>query len=349
MSMLVEVNRSRTAAAGVDPGRYAQVVAAMTDLGRWPEAFVAVAREHLEIARRAEAGARSVSAAQAYRDASLWFHFAACVPDADADRVRAVETNAARALRSALSLEPEEATYTIDGRDAAEPFVALVQRPARVENPPMVLLIPGLDSSKEEFQAVAAQLRMRGMATVSIDGPGQGEVVGVAPPQPRYERVVAAVLERLDDVQGVDLDRVAAIGLSLGGYYVARAAAFEPRITAAVAVTGPYSLANWDALPVPLQTTLTVRANGHDARDIAGAIDLSLVAASIRQPLLVVCGEKDPVVSPADMHRLAAQAPGAELLSVPDGDHLCANSMWAWLPVAADWLAAQLGATTPLG
>lgn len=344
IEQLTEVNRTRSAAAGLDPSQYAQVTDTLTDLAQWPAAFGRAAEEHLDLAHQAESQDRPVSAAQAYRDASRWFHFATCVPDADTPTVRDAETRAAAALRAALTLESPtgEVVGRIEALDSDTPFVALIQRPTAVTNPPVAIVIPGLDSSKEEFQTLAAGLRRRGLATVSIDGPGQGEAVGLAPPCPEYERVVAAVLDRLTDVSGLDLTRVGAVGLSLGGYYVARAAVHEPRLKAAVAVTGPYSLANWDTLPPPLQTTLTVRAAGHDPAAIAARIDLTGTAAGIRQPLLVVCGEADPVVDPADMHRLATEAPAGQLLSVPGGDHLCANTTWKWQPQAGDWLADQL-------
>jgi alpha-beta hydrolase superfamily lysophospholipase len=345
-ALLIEVNRSRSAAAGVDPNQYAQVTGELTSLSRWPAAFTETADGHLDLARRAEGEGRTVSAAQAYRDASLWFHYAACVPDADSAAVRDAEDRAAAALRAALALDDPglEHAARIDALGAEIPFVALIQRPAGTGHPPpVVIVIPGLDSSKEEFQAVAAELRRRGMATVSIDGPGQGEAAGVAP-LPEYERVVAAVFDHLTEVPGLNLSRVGAIGLSLGGYYVARAAAREPRLRAVVAVTGPYSL-DWDALPPPLQATLAVRAGGRDAAAaIAARIELAGVAGTIGQPLLAVCGEKDPVVSPAGMRRLAAEAPAGELLPVAVGDHLCANATWQWRPYAADWLAARLGA-----
>lgn len=345
-ALLVEVNRSRTAQAGVHPSQYQTVVAALDDLRQWPAGFIAAAEEHWSLARRADTEGHRRSAAQAYRAAALWFHFATCAPSADAATVRDAETRAAAALRCALVYDDPTAVRIEAG--VGEPaFVALVQRPAQVPRPPLVVIIPGLDSSKEEFQLIAAELLARGIATVSIDGPGQGETTAHSTPYPDYERVVAAVLDRLPEAGEFDLDRAGAVGLSLGGYYVARAAAFEPRLRAAVAVTGPYALSDWNRLPPPLQTSLAARAGGIDtAREITARIDLAGVAERISQPLLVVCGDQDPVIDPADPRRLAAEAPRSHLLTVPGGDHLCANTTWRWLPCTGDWLAAQLQATT---
>ena len=49
-----------------------------------------------------------------------------------------------------------------------------LRRPAGADRPPLVLLIAGLDSTKEEFFAAENVFLARGMATFSLDGPGPG-------------------------------------------------------------------------------------------------------------------------------------------------------------------------------
>ena len=53
--------------------------------------------------------------------------------------------------------------------------VANLRRPAGEAPAPLVVLIPGLDSTKEEFFHWEQVFLDRGMATLSLDGPGQGE------------------------------------------------------------------------------------------------------------------------------------------------------------------------------
>ena len=52
------------------------------------------------------------------------------------------------------------------------------------------------------------------------------------PIRPDYEVAGGRVLDALDGRDDLDLERVGALGVSLGGYYAPRAAAFEPRIKA---------------------------------------------------------------------------------------------------------------------
>ena len=50
--------------------------------------------------------------------------------------------------------------------------------------------------------------------------------------------------------------------MSLGGYYAPRAAAFEQRIQACIALSGPFDWAEiWDALPELTRETFRVRSH----------------------------------------------------------------------------------------
>jgi esterase/lipase len=103
---------------------------------------------------------------------------------------------------------------------------------------PAVIFICGLDTTKEiSFLRVRQQLAIRGMHCLAIDTPGIGEALkkhGLVT-RPDYEVPVAAAIAYLEGRDDVDRNRIGIIGSSLGGYYVARAAAFEPRIRATVA------------------------------------------------------------------------------------------------------------------
>lgn len=128
-ALLIEVNRSRSAAAGLDASQYTQVTAGGTDLAQWPPAFLRAAEGHLDLAHQAENQNRAVSAALAYRDASRWFHFASCVPDADAATVRDAETRATWPARRTTSSTSPPATsrtssdwsWTASPHDAKSP------------------------------------------------------------------------------------------------------------------------------------------------------------------------------------------------------------------------------------
>jgi pimeloyl-ACP methyl ester carboxylesterase len=89
----------------------------------------------------------------------------------------------------------------------------------------------GFDSYVEEFLPMIASMVDAGRRIVVFEGPGQGSALedfGVTM-IPEWEQPVGAILDHYG------LDDVAAVGISLGGGLVIRAAAFEPRISQVVA------------------------------------------------------------------------------------------------------------------
>lgn len=110
---------------------------------------------------------------------------------------------------------------------------------------PVLLLHNGFDGACEEMEFAGALAAVeRGWLALSFDGPGQPSALrehGLVF-RPDWEHVVTAVLDHLLATHDahIDTDRIALLGLSLGGYLAPRAAAFEERISAVVAVDGIY-------------------------------------------------------------------------------------------------------------
>ncbi|SEN29433.1 Alpha/beta hydrolase family protein [Paenibacillus sophorae] len=103
---------------------------------------------------------------------------------------------------------------------------------------PTLIFIGGYDSTVEElyFAGGAAALK-RGFNVLIFDGPGQGEALRIQKTVARFdfEKPVSAALDYLEDHTEIDTNKfVALLGMSLGGYYAARAAAFEKRIDACI-------------------------------------------------------------------------------------------------------------------
>jgi dipeptidyl aminopeptidase/acylaminoacyl peptidase len=209
-----------------------------------------------------------------------------------------------------------------------------------------VIMMPGLDSVKEELQATAEYLLARGLAIIAIDGPGQGEAEYELPIEPAYERVASAVADYLEGRDDIDPARIGGFGVSLGGYYAARAAAYEPRLKAVVALAGPYQWSqDWDILPPQTRATFQRRSGATtegEARERAAELTLHDAAARITIPLLVAAGGRDRLVPAHHAERLAREAPGAELMLYPDGSHGLTNHAFESRSKMADWLAAHL-------
>jgi 2,6-dihydroxypseudooxynicotine hydrolase len=209
----------------------------------------------------------------------------------------------------------------------------------------------GLDSAKEETDAYEQPYLARGIATLVFDGPGQGEGEYDFALCPEYERPVKAVVDWLETRSDIDPRRIGIWGVSLGGYYAPRAAAFERRIKACVALSGPYARgASFDGRPSINVDTFRVRsksANLEEAGKVALRISLKGVAKNITCPIYIVAGTKDRLTPHTEAEKLAAEVAGPCVLSVIEGGNHVVNNLWYhYRDQTADWMAAQLGANT---
>jgi pimeloyl-ACP methyl ester carboxylesterase len=317
---------TRATGAGVDPHEYRRVTDGLTSVTDWGPSFRATGRAYLQ---RAEDAGSSLSAGEYLLTAARWFHLATLAPYAEAPRA-AVEADHALSRAFAV-LEPGARRVSGDG------FTGWLRGPA--DGRGTVVVVPGLDSAKEEFLDLASALLARGLAVFAMDGPGQGVLAAATSLRPDYERVVGRVVDALG------VARVGIVGLSLGGYFAARTAALEPRVAAVATVSGPFRL-DWEELPPPVRDIMIRRAGGADAaRDFAHHVDLAGLAPRIAAPLLVVDGGRDVIPGVTNGASLARLAPLGGYLSVPHGDHLLGNARPDWLPHLGDHMARTLTAT----
>ncbi|ADJ14052.1 alpha/beta hydrolase family protein [Halalkalicoccus jeotgali] len=115
----------------------------------------------------------------------------------------------------------------------------LFEPPERSGPGPTVICLGGFDSLAEElyFLCGVPEALARGYTVLLFDGPGQGAPLRQREltARPDWERVVGPVIDALSPYGSVDPDRIGVIGVSFGGYYAPRAAAYDGRIAACVA------------------------------------------------------------------------------------------------------------------
>jgi len=101
-----------------------------------------------------------------------------------------------------------------------------------------LLVNTGFDGSSEELYFTAGRAALeRGYNVLVIDGPGQTGMTRLHPQlkfRPDWEVPIKAVLDWLCAQPGVDTQRIALYGISLGGYFATRAACHESRIGALI-------------------------------------------------------------------------------------------------------------------
>ena len=337
----------RFIAQGVDYNDFVRTTDRIRRWEDWCREWRRTAEEHEALARAAEDRDSPLAAADAWVQAAMCHHFGKFVFFDDMDQLRSASVAAASDFaRAAPLLDPPAEAVRIPYAGRRMP--GYVRRPVGVDRPPVVVLIAGLDSTKEEFHTFTALFLRRGVATLAFDGPGQGELEFDLPIEAEFEKPLGAVLDWLSTRSDLDSSRVAAAGVSLGGYYVARAAAFEPRLTCAVAMGGPYAFApNFEALPSQTRQAFQVRSHSPDletARRRAAVLSLEAVANRIQQPFLVVFGKEDRLIPFQDAERLYAEISAADkrLEMYEHGNHVVNNMPYAYRPLVADWVADHL-------
>jgi 2,6-dihydroxypseudooxynicotine hydrolase len=332
---------------GVTVSDFERVTRRVDRWSDWCATWCELGAEHEALGRVALDQDRLLSAGQHLAQAAVYYHFAKFVFVEDLDQMRGAHGHAVRCLTDALPyLDPP-------GRRLEVPFegtalAGVLRCPPGAAPSPVVVLLSGLDSAKEELRATEDTFLERGLATFSVDGPGQGEAEYDLPIRGDWSAPAEAFLRALEDAPEVDATRVAVWGVSLGGYYAPRvAAALGDRVRACVALAGPYDFgACWPRLPELTRRTFAVRSRAADddeARMLASTLSLDGLAGSITAPLLIVFGRQDRLIPWQHAERLRDTAGGeVELLMLEDGNHGCANVAPWHRPYTADWLAARL-------
>lgn len=336
----------RLIANGVDYNDFVRITSSISRWDEWLDAWNAAADVHRTLGLEARDAGHLQSAGEAFLRAAVTYHFAKFVWVLDSERNRRVTEAAIAALYDAHAiLDP--AARRIEADLDGHVIAANLRRPDVAEPPPLVILIPGLDSTKEEFYLWEAVFLRRGMATLSLDGPGQGESGFSMHIRPDYEAAVRAILDAVSGAGDLDLDRVGAAGVSLGGYYVVRSAAFEPRLRAVAGVSGPYDMgAQWDSMPGLTREAFIHHSGAGDegqARRRAAELTLAGVAERVAQPCLVVTGRLDRVIPWEQTRRIADEVPHSEWVLYEDGTHVCNNIPFRYRPLVADWMRDRLG------
>ncbi|HEX5401662.1 MAG TPA: alpha/beta hydrolase [Pseudonocardiaceae bacterium] len=330
---------------GVTAGDFARITGSIASWSQWCGAWSDVAAEHEALGDEALDDKRMRSAGAHYAQAATYYHFAKFVFVEDLNQMRQAHASAVRCLMRALPhLDPPGERIEIPFENGT--MVGVLRLPAGQGPHPAVLMVPGLDSTKEELRSTEELFLQRGLATLSIDGPGQGEAEYDLPIRGDWEVPGRVLLDWLGAREEIAADRIAVWGVSLGGYYAPRIASGDERVRACVALCGPYNFGEvWGGLPELTRETFRVRSyTDSDDQARLAALELGMAGRTgqITCPLLVVAGKRDRLIPWQDAQRLADEVAGARLLAIDIGNHGCANVAPMHRYRTADWVAQQL-------
>jgi 2,6-dihydroxypseudooxynicotine hydrolase len=343
-------NQTRLVGDGVPGG---DVNRARASLERWQdwfpywtergEYYECLAREALTKGRRKSAGELFWQASLSHHYAQfLWFHEPA-KREAGQHRKVALYREAAPLFES-----PAERFDTpFDGFTIAGYLRLPPQARGRV---PVLMILGGLESTKEESFLFENRCLARGLATCTFDGPGQGEMYFQTKLRPDFHRFASAVVDWLAKRSDLDIERLGVIGRSLGGYYAVHSAAHDARFRVCIAWGVLFDLSYYETMKPPSATGFAYVAGFNDPKTAAPRlqelVNLAGTAERLRVPVYALHGAQDTLIPPSQVEKLRAALksnPDVTFDIPADGDHCCHNLYHVVRPRMADWAAERLG------
>jgi len=308
----------------------------------WLATWCAEGERHAELAQAAIAAGHRVTAGEAYAKASLLYHFGQFMAFEDLEaKARAAARKVALFRLAAPLLEP--AGELVEAPFEAGVLRGYLRRPAGPGPHPLALIIPGSDSTKEEFPQLECHFLARGMATLSFDGPGQGEGREHGPLRADFGPAVAAMLDAVAGRPGLS-GAVGLVGMAFGGFLALRAAPALAGIDAVVSINGFFDLGGfWPSLPAVYRDNMGFTLGGPDVAANAQSFTLE-GTQRVEVPALILHGGLDRIFPPSEAQRCADHCRDATLHVFPEGNHVCNNIAWRYRTLVADWLADRLRA-----
>jgi len=353
---------------GADLGEVYKVVAALKgragDGPAWFAEWGAMAEKVARLGEAAEAAGHAATASAAYMRAANYYQTGERLLQPRSEESQRAYARAVALFKKGiaevpfLSIEavevPFEGTslpgYFVKSRDAGAPL-------------PTLVFFDGLDITKEmQYFRGVPELIKRGLAVLIVDIPGTGESIRFRAMPARYDTNVAgtAAVDYLATRRDVDKNRLAVMGVSLGGYYAPRAAAFEPRFKACVSWGAIWDYhATWKKrVEKAFQASLSVPGEhimwvlGVDNIDAAlkklEDFRLAGVAEKVACPYLLTHGERDAQIPMEDARALfnaiGAKDKTLKVFTFEEGgyEHCQGDNLTIGIAYIGDWLADRL-------
>jgi len=376
---------------GADLGEVLGTASAITDgdEASWHRAWKATAQRLHDTGERARAAGHRVSAREALLRASNYYRTAADflldhpATDPEMTLLSAGQHDTFAAAAALLDTPVQAVSIPYEGTTLPA-YLFLVDDSGAAR--PTIIYTSGYDSTREEsyFVIAAAALR-RGYNVLAFDGPGQGAALREQKlvMRPDWEAVITPVVDYALTWPEIAAGQIVLFGYSLGGYLVARAAAFEHRVAALILDDGihdfhaafagslPPFVGSWiadgrDDVAVPVLTMLAAVStqlrwglrNGMwvfgagsfaDLIRKAGDYTLDGIAHQITAPTLIMDPDNDRyLMGQPQLVQKALTAASTTLVTLTSaegaGEHTHAGALGRAHPVMFDWLDTTLAA-----
>ena len=335
-----------------------------TTQDQWVPVWRAAGRRHEEEGDRLEGEGDLEAARREYLQAKTFYSIAR-FPGEITPLKAQVSADCARAYRKACAhLDPPLKIAEVERE--GQTIVTHFRAPQRAgpEHPvPAVLIMCGADVFKEDRGWAGEMALNEGLASLVMDGPGTGE--NPFPWDPSSVEAWIAAIDYLAARPEVDAGRIAAFGISRGGYSVMQLAGTYPdMIKAVVAIAGhPFGYrmtdeeldAYVDALNrraqyvfgepgAPSSFPTWSREKDREVFDRWALSELGVLDA-ITQPVLMINGKQDHLAPIGNIYFMLENGPvtGREARVYPDAGHCAFKYYQEWAPASFAWIRDKLG------
>lgn len=214
------------------------------DKAGWYQQWLSLADKTSNFADKMQKNNDIPAAREAYLKATNYYRTAAAFTVNQDEREKSVNVIAQSkaSFLNAISSMPFIQPIKIPYESTALPGY-LIRAPFK--NAPLLIVTTGMDGTAEElYFEVGIAAYQRGYNVLLFEGPGQGSVLRKLNLPFRYdwEHVITPVIDYAMEIPDINKNKIALMGVSLGGYFAARAAAFDKRIKACVVNSGVYNL-----------------------------------------------------------------------------------------------------------
>jgi len=319
----------------------------------WHTEWLRTADHVRGLAERAEEAGHIVTAHDHYLRASNYYRWSEAFLDhADPRRLPTYDRCVACFQKAGRWFTPALESVEVPYENTSLPGYFYPGRGTATNKVPGILYVPGADVLKEELYFMGGRgIIDRGMALLTMDGPGQGASLRHRKIYSRYDFEVPtkAALDYLQSRPEVDPDRIAVIGRSFAGYLATRGVAFDRRPKALVVFGAFYKVEEDTLARSPRHWQWLVGASSiEEARTTYSKYTLQGVVDKVTCPMLILHGEYDHLVPVEHAHRTYAEATCPKELVIyktgePGSVHCQYDSFPETMPRMFDWLGDKLG------